>query len=134
MVTTSQQNSTLYAEVSDVEEYAKEHGKQFWLILSESEKKDFVERASNKIHVFHNQGHLWRHSELVFACILQAVHFGKFAGSADIGEHAHNSGGFSDGVTTAGGGKETFDAYALALVKGVMTGAGLIPGDRWGRG
>ncbi len=127
------QHSTLYATQSDVDQYAKKHGKQFWEIIEQPTKLDYIERASNKIHIFHNQGVLWMHSKLQFACILQAIHFAKFAISADIGQHARNTGGFSDGITSGSGGSETWDELSLQMLNDVMDKAGILQGQ-WGKG
>ena len=128
------QHSTLYATQSDVDKYALKHGKEVWNILDKERSLDYIERASNKVHLFHNQGILWRHADLQFACILQAIHFAKFAISADIGEHAKNTGGFSDGITTAKGGSETWDDLAKQIIEDTMDKAGLLPMNRWARG
>jgi len=128
------QYDTLYVQPDDVEQYATKNGKKFWLILSDERKLDYIERASNKIHEFHNMGLLWKHQKLQLSCILQAIHFAKFAPSADIGIHAENTGSFNDGVTSAQGGVETWNSFALYTLRSVMKDSGILVGDRWERG
>lgn len=114
---------TLYCSVGEVDAYAKEHGKEVWLCLSDDEKKSAVERANRQIHAWHGQKMLWKAGDFNFPCILQSIYIAKNGMAMDMAETATNAskGAFNDTINNIEAGAEVhFDEWAMAWMKRVM--------------
>jgi len=128
---------TLYCSVSEVEAYAKEHGIEVWICLSEDEKKSAVERANRQIHAWHSQKMLWKAGDFNFPCILQSIYIAKNGMAMDIAETATNASraSFNDTINAIEAGAEVhFDAWAMTLMKQVMSKNRIERQPRFARG
>ncbi len=128
---------TLYCSVGEVEAYAKEHGQEVWLCLSDDEKKSAVERANRQIHAWHGQKILWKPADFNFPCILQSTYIAKNSMAMDIAETATNASRstFNDTIKSIEAGAEIqFHEWAMALMKQVMRKNGIERQPRFARG
>lgn len=108
-----------YTYPSQVDAYAQRHGKSFWLVLSEQEKRSFIEKATRQIVSYHGQGPGFFNQATQQAAILQSLYRAEYSDPITAGETAAmaSDGSYSDSVHSISNGKEPgWDSLAKGIL------------------